>query len=330
MGDSARRSGANFASAASGEGPRRFLICGVPRSGTTLLAEMVNRLQGVLVGPETHLLSVAGSPVDRRLTSEQSLALLNRLPGTRSQLSPKIIASARSACSRGEAPDHLVDMLFWIVELHHPRRAVSAVGEKTPRHLAHAREVLEADPSVRVVVVVRDPRDVARSLDKVDWNDSSPIERALRWRRYAAITAGLLADFPARVKIVRFEDLVCSPELVLAEVSWFLAGVSLVTSAASSQSPTFDVGAEPWKATALSAPDCSAAERWRSEPTATDRTVAVAAGRALADFGYSPPGAGIKESAIVRLLVARAEMSMLVRKAGSLVRRSVRHHSGPS
>ena len=301
----AGRSSGDCAGAASGEGPRRFLICGVPRSGTTLLAEMVNGLQGVLVGPETHLLSVAGSPVDRRITRRTDLALLDRLPGTPSQLSPKVVADARSACSRGEAPDHLVDLLFWIVELHYPRRALLALGEKTPRHLVHARRCLNPTHRFGVVVirVPSRPGEVAGQSPLERFNPNRERASMAPVRRYHSRAA---ADFPDRVKIVRFEDLVCSPELLLAEVSQFLAGVSLTRSTSSGQSPTFDVGAEPWKATALNAPDCSAAERWRSEPTSIDRIVALAAGRAVIEYGYSPPGAGIKESATVRLFVARS------------------------
>ena len=43
------------------EGPTRFMICGMPRSGTTLLAEQIARNPGFHVGPESHVLSIAAA-----------------------------------------------------------------------------------------------------------------------------------------------------------------------------------------------------------------------------------------------------------------------------
>jgi hypothetical protein len=88
------------------------------------------------------------------------------------------------------------------------RRALGWV-ETTPKNAAVADALTAILPRAHVVHIVRDGRDVAASMAAMPWGPSDPVEALDRW------AAGLRdadeafrgAD-PARVHVVRFEDLV--------------------------------------------------------------------------------------------------------------------------
>jgi hypothetical protein len=96
------------------------------------------------------------------------------------------------------------------------RRDVADAGksrlcEKTPNHVFHLDRMLRLYPSARVLVALRDGRDVAVSLAK-RWNGD--IERAIRtWADAVEASAPWLAD--ERVHVVRYEQLVQATEATL-------------------------------------------------------------------------------------------------------------------
>jgi hypothetical protein len=88
------------------------------------------------------------------------------------------------------------------------RRALGWV-ETTPRNAAVAEALTAILPRAHVVHIVRDGRDVAASIAAMPWGPSSPVEALDRWAAGLrdADAAFRRAD-PARVHVVRFEDLV--------------------------------------------------------------------------------------------------------------------------
>lgn len=273
--------------------PHRFLVCGMPRSGTTLLAELLSATPGVVIGYETHVLRLAPAALwDRPLTPEDVLSLCDRLEQSPSAPIPTSVLDA--AIQRVQAgwptPCTLVELAFWLSAPELDEAA--AVGEKTPAHLMWAGRAMAADPELKVVALIRDPRDVHRSLREVPWNAGDPVENALRWRRYERESRRLLRMHPERVHLLRFEDLVRHPEEVLGQLRSFLWSDHLGAAPEASPPPaaaTFDPVREPWKRGAAAAPDPAVAERWHVDPSAEDRIVGALCGRALRRHGYRPP-----------------------------------------
>lgn len=295
----------------------RFLICGMPRSGTTLLAEYLNRVPDVVVGPETHLLQGLAPSWWERPMDETALARLldDLIDFPPSKVGSDQIERARTQLSTGIAPLDPVAALFWLASAADPQSGV--VGEKTPSHLVHAERALRLDQHLRVVVIIRDPRDVHRSLSAMPWNAGSGLVNGTRWRRYAQIALRLQHGWPDRVRIVRFEDFVDDAVGQTDELQRFLVGYVRPLGEAR---PTFAVEDEPWKANALLDATPDAALRWKTSPTAEDVRVAAYAGKVLSAFDYDDSGAGFG----VRVACGLARFALAVRHRLSSARRGAR------
>lgn len=182
-------------------------------------------------------------------------------------------------------------------------------GEKTPRHVFAADAVVEAFPEARFIVMVRDPRGVAASYR--DWNQRWLVEdgreitaevrremrrvrrsysltlNALLWK--SAVLTGLAlgqklgAD---RVQVVRFEDLLADPLVVISRLCTFLgidfreemAGVDIRNSSYLKESSKAGFVRE-------------AAERWRSRLSSHEIAyLEWMVGREMRQLAYDPSG----------------------------------------
>lgn len=259
----------------------RCLICGMPRSGTTLAAELLARHADVHVGPETHLLRLARLPRSGIFDRAAAEAALRRVAdGSSSSVSPDWI---RTVADRLPAVVPIGDLLFELASEGRTDQAVA--GEKTPAHLEHAELLMRADAGVRAVVVVRDVRDVVRSLEGVPWSTAGPTEVGVRWGRYAGLALRLERSFAGRVSIVRFEDLVVDADRFRASMEELL-DLSPQAWGPTGSPATFDPVTEPWKQRAVGALDRTRASAWRADPRPSDRTLERICGAWLERFGY--------------------------------------------
>jgi hypothetical protein len=94
---------------------------------------------------------------------------------------------------------------------------VSHVCEKTPKHVRHADAILRAFPAAKIIVIVRDPRDVCCSLKRRMGSLRVGIERWDQDNRHALE----LLKRPNSFKL-RYEDLIADPEATLDQLCRFL------------------------------------------------------------------------------------------------------------
>jgi hypothetical protein len=196
---------------------RAAFVVGVPRSGTTLFARLLDGHPQLFVLPfETHASVWAGRPdpvtpllgriarfqkLEKGSPQEQQLerALRARLPG----------AADLETLLRGT-----IDALF--EQAGSPPRAEVWV-EKTPRHLRVVPELLRIfGPETRVLALVRDPRAVMASrrtrFERIGAGNVRHF--AQRWAYADALVRRCQARFPAFLAI-RYEDLVADAEAVM-------------------------------------------------------------------------------------------------------------------
>ncbi|MEO1130805.1 MAG: sulfotransferase, partial [Planctomycetota bacterium] len=98
------------------------------------------------------------------------------------------------------------------------------VGEKTPKHERTIERILEIFPKARFIQVIRDPRDVAASIQALGWAEHGTLARSAEmlaqvYDRHFQREASLSAQ---QYIAVRYEDLIADAEGELRRLSDFL------------------------------------------------------------------------------------------------------------
>lgn len=269
-----------------------FFIVGSPRSGTTLLVQILNRHARLFVPPETEFFYLldrygfarrpfgteqAGRFLDLYLASRPASMLgLGSLPDLRTRL-------LSGALSYKEIFTRLMSLLA--EPTGKPRW-----GEKTPHHLHTADAILEGFPEAQMIALVRDGRAVTRSrLQKKNW-EQNLFGAASLWRRDSLRLRRLMQRHPGRVLLLRYEDLVADPALAVTRVCEALgeAFEPAMLDPVDVVEPRFDAYyRQSWMAKSTGAIDPSRTESWRDAFSPKELSVIEhIQARELAFWGY--------------------------------------------
>lgn len=206
---------------------RPVFVLGCPRSGTTLLQQMLHSHRRLAVPSETRFVHAAYA---RRLRFGDLRAEANRRAlgewitagdGTKFDVlgldpvavvddivhGPPTLGSALAAVFRRYAREH--GKARW--------------GDKRPSYFRKVPMLLRMFPDAQFVHLVRDGRDAVSSLARMPWYDGDVFSAALTWRE-AVDTGSRLARRlgPGRYVEMRYEDLVAEPERSLVALCGFL------------------------------------------------------------------------------------------------------------
>ncbi len=271
-----------------------IFVIGFPRSGTTLLATILSRHSRIAAPPETRFLEeVADGATDRS-------AMLARAFGNRR--CQDLGLDAETVAARFSDRPATYDWLFRIMlETYAADAGKELVAEKSPVHLLHMPALIQWYPKARFLVLARDGRDCVLSLLKTPWAHNSLLRHSAEWRRRMRRVRQIRDALGKSVHIVRYEDLVLTPEIELRKVMAFLdlafEDDQLRPTAASSAVPDWEKG---WKGKAVDRPDPGRIAAWKreAEPGALLTMESVMRGE-LAAWGYETenrrrrPGAAI-------------------------------------
>lgn len=251
---------------------RLIFIVGARRSGTNWLQRMVCAHPATVGIPsETYLFSEGIKPLAERFqhgaagSAATGYAWMERnamLDGLR-EFCDSVFVGLRDALNPG----------------------AERVVERTPDHARCLDLIGAIYPDARVVHIVRDGRDVARSLLSQEWGPNEVAAAAEEWRSAieAARTAGRSL---AHYREVRYEDLLSDPRRELAGL-WEWLGLPVTDEAVSSGLTEARVryNVDP------SAPRTGSG-KWRAAFTQGQLDVIMAvAGTTLSELGYETDGA---------------------------------------
>jgi hypothetical protein len=268
-------------------------IVGMPRSGTTLLSHLLHAHSAFSMLPETHFFTRCWTPGRRRRppAPDRLLECLLRQPGVQDLgLSDAETTAARRRLRAAAEPD-AATVLRALARTYTARSGAAAWGESTPDHLHHVPEILRQFPGARVLALVRDPRDVCRSLASVPWGPDTLPERAWAWRVAADRLRAHRAAHPDRVLCLRYEDLITAPAAALRSVCDALncAFEPAMLRFHEHDALPVNVEREPWKAGSVRPIDPSNRARWRTGmPPADCAIVDWIVGARRDRFGYPP------------------------------------------
>jgi len=173
---------------------RMIFNVGARRSGTFWLQRIVTAHPDVAAVPtESHLFSHGIAPLFERFHQ-----------GARS--SPQFAAIHVGHDVLLDATREFCDRVLG--ELTEPGKHFLA--ERTPLHVYHLDLIGQIYPDASFVHIIRDGRDVARSLRRQPWGPPTSAEAAEEWR--SSVAAAREARQPERLLEVRYEELLARPE----------------------------------------------------------------------------------------------------------------------
>jgi hypothetical protein len=173
---------------------------GSRRSGTFWLQRIVTAHPAVsAVGSETHLFSHGIAPLAERF---HHAALGSAQVGSTFIERDALLDALRDFCDTVFAP---------MIEPGKERLA-----ERTPLHALHTGLIADIYPDARIVHIIRDGRDVVRSLLAQQWGPENVAEGAREWR--ASIESARAGAHRDRYLEVRYEDLHADPVARIPEL----------------------------------------------------------------------------------------------------------------
>jgi hypothetical protein len=285
-----------------------MLVVGSPRSGTTLLRDLLRSHPRLTFPDESHVLPALrrlhGDPADERRARLLAADLLGAFSIREWKLGLRVADLAGERSFAG--------MVARLYETWARREGKPRWGDKTPLYALELPAALTVFPGAQVVHVVRDGRAVAESLLRQPWGPRTPTRAARMWRRCveAARRDGEPLG-PERYFEVRFEQLVREPEHELRRLCAFLGeefDAALLHPARLPPAPGY---ARPWPAKHESAIDPEAG-RAPALPADALALFEAEAGDTLRAFAYASDAAPrlptVRERAAGRARDAAAQL----------------------
>ncbi len=206
---------------------RPVFIVGLSRSGTTLLANILNRHPRIAIYPETHFFSSVWACrktpfLKREKDVDEAIGRVGNLKNTGIR--------AEDIKARFFNTDKSLLRLFDIVlALYREKQGKARPGEKTPGHFLYLPLLLKLYPDAKVLCIYRDPRNTYSSFKhRPEFKKLSPIDRCLIGRSLLwnlclrRVSEYRRKEHAGWFKAVKFEELITRPQEVAKSICGFL------------------------------------------------------------------------------------------------------------
>lgn len=207
---------------------RPILIFGAPRSGTSLLSRLLAAHSRISIPFESHFFNQWARRTNHYgdlANSENQRRLIENIIcfGVVHDWTPRPVASEVADLVRGPGFGPVATAFMdWAAQVEGKPRW----GEKTPHHTLLHRQVFEVWPNAHVLMIQRDPRDVALSWKQARFGGNHVYGFAKSWKSYMEAAEAARGLFPDSAwHSVRYEDLVREPEDQLNQIMSFLGEV---------------------------------------------------------------------------------------------------------
>lgn len=253
-----------------------FLL-GPGRSGTTLLTVILSRHSQIASTPETHFFDQVCDYQAQRLAQLPLDEQVRRMLAE-TRLSDLDLTTEQVLAAVGDDPPSMCRLFRAMLELYAQHRGKPIICEKTPNHVRYVPQILAWYPKARIILLVRDGRDVILS-EMPGYNIRSPLwNRSVRWARSIGRVNRALKRFGDRVHILRYEDVLQEPEEQMRRTCEYL-GLAYEPTMLSPDSDSHDAipdAERSWKDKALTPIDPSRAYAWRRHEHAAPVTYITA------------------------------------------------------
>jgi hypothetical protein len=211
----------------AGAKDRPVMVGGCPRSGTTLLGQMLHAHPLLAMPPETRFVleSHRARAKFGDLTDEANRVRLAKWITDRkkTRFADMKIDRDRVIERVRQAPPTIGSLSGAVLEEFAVAHGAKRWGDKRPLHVQTLRVLFRLYPDMQFIHLIRDARGCTASLKQLGWWGWGAPEALERWRR--AIGAGIAAREhlgPDQYIELRYEDLVDDPVGQLQRLSQFL------------------------------------------------------------------------------------------------------------
>lgn len=287
-------------------------VVGAPRTGTTLVKEILNRHPDVHLFDEVHFfervwddrgrLGDLTDPASRARAIERVLDIVRRF-GSDADVASELTPAEYEARLVRAGPSYpgLARVLF---TAQAARKGAAVWGDSSPQDILYLATILSWWPDARIVALVRDPRGFLSSYKNYHRRNVAtyrerynPLPVSMLWKGYmTALLEAEKAPWGRAVLRFRYEDLVADPEAqvrrLAAHVGVEFADTMLQVERANTS--FVESGGAPRKGIFDSSKD-----RWRTELTPTEIWLGERIfGEMMPAFGYERAARGTAPSPV--------------------------------
>lgn len=281
---------------------RPIFVVGHPRSGTTLLAELLGRNSNIAATPETAFFTDVVHRIRKKDLKNPSV-LRRKIFGTRlkdldtDRVDIEKWLSAETAIS-------LRQTFAATLQQYAEKRGKTRVLEKTPLHLRHIDEILNWYPKSKIIWIVRDGRACIGSIRKIYWGSQNFRDLCRQYNRNIAFGLDAEKRHSASMLRVYYEDLLNDRRAVMQTIHDFLEiefePEQLQPRESSEVVPEWE---NSWKEKVTQAIDPRRATAWETELSEEERHLStLLMRRTLVKLGYplksdtlSPSGRSLRD-----------------------------------
>lgn len=209
--------------------PEAVFVVGSGRSGTTLLAGVLNQLPGIWIGKETGFVPRLVESVGDDLHEWDDERLGGLVQSVNSYLKVgrwsvlATVAGARRFWSETGTAGYAGFIRYvWSLDRAPDGRALRFTGDQSPSYVLALPLLEQLFPDARYVHIVRDPRDVVASILPLHFGARSAGVAASDWNEY--VSGWWAAEHriaPERRLELRYEDLVTNPSATIERLASF-------------------------------------------------------------------------------------------------------------
>jgi len=202
-----------------------IFIVGNPRSGTTLLAVLIDRHSEISIPPETHYYDQFVHEYRHNLSSyTKEEMVFNVLKNER--IKDLNLENQEILKQFSNYPPSQANLLRSILESYSIKRNKKKFGEKTPMHFSHVDEIITDFPDAKIICIIRDGRDSILSILNTPWGLADAPRRleqlCIIWRENAKSIFKYLNKYPNNFILVKYEKLLLNPEKELRKICEFV------------------------------------------------------------------------------------------------------------
>ncbi|MFN8178854.1 MAG: sulfotransferase [bacterium] len=295
-------------------------VVGAPRTGTTLVKEILNRHPAVHLFDEVHFferiwddrahLGDLSTDTSRRAAVERVLDIVRRF-GSDADVAEALPIHVydRGLVAAGPSYPNLARILF---TTQAARRGASVWGDSSPQDILYLATILSWWPDAKIVALVRDPRGFLSSYKNYHRRGVAtyrerynPLPVSMLWKSYmTALLEAEKAPWGASVMRLRYEDLVAEPEKWVRRLSEHV-GVEFVPAMLEVERANTSFVQEQGGAPRRRGIFSTSADRWRTELTPTEIWLGERiCGDVMRELGYEPASNGQAPSAMELAKVA--------------------------